>query len=86
MREIKARQTAGADPNEAAATFLAWMGDDPYAFCYQIEKDVTKAFNKSARVAFEKLVRTRFETAPKQPEYNRRRWSAVPGGSRQLHF
>lgn len=76
-RWIKARQAAGADPNETAATFLAWVDDDPYAFCYQIEKDVTKAFNKPGRVAFEKLVRKRFETAPKQPEYNRRRWGAV---------
>jgi hypothetical protein len=76
-RWIRARQAAGADPNETAATFLAWMDDDPYAFCYQIEKDVTKAFNKSGRVAFEKLARARFETAPIQPEYDRRRWGVV---------
>ena len=74
---IKARQTAGADPNETAATFLAWMDDDPYAFCYQIERDVTKAFDKAGRVAFEKLARARFEAAPLQPEYNRRRWGTV---------
>jgi hypothetical protein len=76
-RWIRARQTAGADPNETAATFLAWMDDDPYAFCYQIEKDAAHAFDQSGRVAFEKLVRKRFETAPIQPEYNRRRWGAV---------
>ena len=74
---IKARQTAGADPNETAATFLAWMDDDPYAFCYQIEKDVTKAFDKAGRIVFEKLARSRFEAAPIQPEYNRRRWGTV---------
>ena len=64
---IKARQTAGADPNETAATFLAWMDDDPYAFCYQIEKDVTKAFDKAGRIVFEKLARSRFEAAPSSP-------------------
>ena len=76
-RWVKARQTMGADPNETAARILAWMDDDPYAFCYQIEKDVTKAFNKAGRAAFEKLIRARFEAAPAQPEYNRRRWSEV---------
>lgn len=76
-RWIKASQTAGADPDETAARFLAWMDDDPHAFCYQIEKDATKAFNKAGLAAFEKLARARFETAPIQPEYNRRRRSEV---------
>jgi hypothetical protein len=53
------------------------MDDDPYAFCYQIEKDVTKAFDKAGRIVFEKLARSRFEAAPIQPEYNRRRWGTV---------
>ena len=76
-RWVKARQTMGADPNETAARVLAWMDDDPYAFCCQIEKDLTKAFNKAGRAAFEKLIGARFEAAPAQPEYNRRRWSEV---------
>ncbi|MBI4873420.1 MAG: hypothetical protein HY822_02165 [Acidobacteria bacterium] len=76
-RWVKARQTAGADPNETAARILAWMDDDPYAFCYQIEKDAAKALDKAGRAAFEKSVRARFEAAPAQPEYNRRRWSEV---------
>jgi hypothetical protein len=29
---IKARQAAGADPNETAIRLLAWMESDPYAF------------------------------------------------------
>src|SRR5256885_1933683 len=33
-RWIKARQEASADPRDTASTFLAWMDDDPYAFCY----------------------------------------------------
>ena len=43
------------------------MDDDPYAFCYQIEKDVTKAFDKAGRIVFEKLARSRFEAAPSSP-------------------
>jgi hypothetical protein len=76
-RWVKARQASDADPNGTAARLLAWMDDDPHAFCYQIEKDVTKALDKAGRVAFEKLARARFEAAPIQPEYNRRRWSEV---------
>src|SRR5579864_9188302 len=76
-RWIKARQKAGADPNETAARFLAWMAEDPHAFCYQIEKHAAKAFHKAGLAAFEKLTRTRLETAPIQPECNRRRWSEI---------
>ena len=76
-RWIKARHTSGSDPNETAARVLAWMDDDPYAFCYQIEKDATKAFHKAELAAFEKLARARLDAAPLQPEYNRRRWSEV---------
>ena len=73
-RWIKARQAAGAASNETAATFLAWMDDDPYAFCYQIEKDVTKAFERAGLAAFGSLVRARFEATPAEEEYDRRRW------------
>jgi hypothetical protein len=37
-RWIKARQATGADPDKTTFTLLTWMDDDPYAFCYQIEK------------------------------------------------
>jgi hypothetical protein len=30
---IEARQASGADPDQRVATLLAWMDDDPYAFC-----------------------------------------------------
>src|SRR4029453_1759755 len=49
---IKARQAAGADPDNTASTLLSWMDDDPYAFCYQIEKDAAAAFDKEGLVAF----------------------------------
>jgi hypothetical protein len=39
------------------------MDDDPYAFCYQIEKDASAAFDKAGLAAFEKQVHERFEAA-----------------------
>src|SRR5258708_31115768 len=53
---IKARQASGADPHQTASTLLAWMNDDPYAFCYQIEKYATAAFDRTGLVAFEKQI------------------------------
>jgi len=73
-RWIKARQASGAGPDGTAATLLVWMDNDPYAFCYQIEKEVARAFDKAGLAAFERLIRARFE-APSEQEYDRRRWS-----------
>jgi hypothetical protein len=39
------------------------MDDDPYALCYDIEKDAAKAFDKTGLAAFERQIRTRFEAA-----------------------
>src|SRR5258708_3895130 len=76
---IKARQASGADPHETTSTLLAWMDDDPYAFCYQIEKYATAAFDKVGLAAFEKRIRARFDaTAPQdQSNYDYRHWSGV---------
>jgi hypothetical protein len=85
---IKARQASGADPDETAARLLAWMDDDPYALCYDIEKDASKAFDKAGLAAFERQIRTRFEAAGtvkpaqgkalgREPEYLRRRGSEI---------
>ena len=75
---IKARQGSGADADKTASTLLAWMDDDPYAFCYQIEKDAAAAFNKVGLAAFEKQVRARFEDVAGEPSgYPYRRWSEV---------
>jgi hypothetical protein len=85
---IKARQASGADPNETAARLLAWMDDDPYALCYDIEKDASKAFDKAGLAAFERQIRARFEAVgtakPARgkalghaPEYLRRRGSEI---------
>jgi len=78
---IKARQASDADPDETAARLLAWMDDDPYAFCYEIEKDAVKVFDKAGLAAFEKRIRARFESTAEppgnQPEHLRRHWSEV---------
>jgi hypothetical protein len=84
---IKARQASAADPDETATKLLAWMDDDPYGFCYGIEKDAVKVFDKAGLAAFEKRITARFEAAATakptpgksldQPEYLRRRWSEV---------
>jgi hypothetical protein len=75
---IKARQADGADPDKTAATLLAWMDDDPYAFCYEIEKDTSAAFDQAGRTAFEKQVRARFEAVSEEPaSWPYRRLSAV---------
>jgi hypothetical protein len=75
---IKARQGSGADADMTASTLLAWMDDDPYAFCCQIEKDAVAAFNKAGLAAFEKQVRKRFEAVSGEPSgYPGRRWSEV---------
>ncbi len=75
---IKARQADGANPDKTATALLAWMDDDPYAFCYEIEKDTAAAFDRTGRAAFEKQIRARFEAVSGDPasrEY--RRLSAV---------
>ena len=85
---IKARQASGADPRKTASTLLAWTDDDPYAFCYQIEKDAVKAFDKVGLAAFENQVRARLDAAASakpvpgkppgdQPESLYRHWSDV---------
>src|ERR1017187_5325867 len=49
-RWIKASEASGTDPDETTARLLGWMDNDPYAFCYQIEKEVAKALGQAARV------------------------------------
>jgi len=82
---IKARQADGADPDETATRLLGWMDDDPYAFCYGLEKDIAKVFDKASLAAFVTKARARFDGAMKtkpgadgvskeSPEYLRRRW------------
>lgn len=76
---IRAR-ASNPDAEGTADRLLAWMDNDPYAFCYQIEQHAVKAFTKAGLAAFEKRIRTRFEeaTATKpESDYSRRQWSGV---------
>jgi len=85
---IKARQAEGANPDETASRLLAWMDDDEYGFCYHLEKDAAKVFNKANLAAFVTQIRARFDDAAKgapktdgtlkdRPEYVRRHWGEV---------
>jgi hypothetical protein len=85
---IEARQADGADPDETASRLLTWMDQDDYGFCYRLEMEVVKVFNKANLAAFVKQVRARFDAAAKQttkkddklfehPDYDRRRWGEV---------
>jgi hypothetical protein len=77
-RWIKSRQATGADPQTTAFTLLAWMDDDPYAFCYQIEKDAAAVFDKAGLAAFEKQIRERFDAASTdQSNWTYRRAAAI---------
>jgi hypothetical protein len=78
---IKARQAAGADPDDTAAGLLARMDDDPYGFCYGLEQDAAKAFDKVGLAAFAKQIRARFDAAAttfrSNPDHERRRWGKI---------
>jgi hypothetical protein len=81
---IKARQTAGADPDETAAWLLARMDDDPWGFAYHLERDAVKVMNRASLAAFSRQVRRRFEGEPgavkdkfRDMQHTRGRWGAV---------
>lgn len=77
--EAAEKQIASLVPTEPEL-----MDDDPYGFCYQLEEDAAKMFNKAGLAAFEKQVRTRLDVAAtltpasgessrRNPDYQRRR-------------
>ena len=84
---VKARQAAGADPDETARRLVAWMDDDPYGFCYEIERDLVKVLDKRGLAAVERCIRERFDgkatAAPgpgareRDPAYVRRRAAEI---------
>ena len=76
-RWVKARQRSGAGADETAATLLAWMDDDPYAFCYEIEVQLSRALDRGGRKALEHVIRARYEATPATEDHDRRRWSGV---------
>jgi tetratricopeptide (TPR) repeat protein len=73
---LKARQAAGANPDETATLLLDRMENDPYSFAYQLEREAVKVLHKNGLVAFERAVRRRFE-AKDRTEQARRGWSEI---------
>jgi len=81
---VKARQGAKHDPDETAKTLLAWMDDDPYGFCFDLDREVGKVLNKKGVDAFVRQIRSKFETSQvkdkkekSSPSYPSRRWGGV---------
>ena len=85
---IQARQANQADPDDTAKQLLTWIDQDDYGFCYRLEMDAVKVFNKANLAAFVNLVRARFDATAKRtakeddklrerPDYLRRRWGEV---------
>jgi tetratricopeptide (TPR) repeat protein len=82
---IAARQTAGADPGQTAEFLLAWMDDDDYGFCNDLERSAVKVLDRAGLEAFEREVQVRFEAAyaaarkreDRALNYDRDRWGQM---------
>ena len=81
---IKARQAAKADWEETAKSLVAWMEDDPYGFCHNLDREAVKVLDKKGLEAFAGQIRAKFESALTEgdeekrfPEYARRRWGGA---------
>ena len=81
---IKAREVAGADPNETAKALLAWMEDDAYGFCHDLDREAVKVLGRQGLDAFVGQIRSKFESSLLQdeknerfPGYARRRWGGA---------
>jgi hypothetical protein len=58
---VQARQAAGAAADETATRLLEWMDDDPFGFCYQLEREVAKVLDAPGLAALARQVRTRLD-------------------------
>lgn len=85
---IRARQAAGAEPDQTVVRLLEWMDDDPYGFASDLDKEAAKVLDKAGLAAFMKQVRARFAAAAtakptpgesfrRNPDYQLRRWGAA---------
>ena len=81
---IKARKAAKVDWDETAKSLVAWMEDDPYGFCHDLDREAVKVLDKKGLDAFVRQIRSKFESALTQdekdkrfPEYARRRWGSA---------
>lgn len=62
---IRARQAAGAEADETAATLLAWMDDDDQGYFLHLETDVVKVLDRPGSRALERAVQGRVEQSEK---------------------
>jgi hypothetical protein len=81
---IQASQAANHDPDEIAKSLLAWMEDDPYGFCHDLNREAVKVLDKMGLDAFVRRIRAKFESTltlhdneKHYPGYARRRWGGV---------
>ena len=85
---IKARQAAGVDRGQTARLLLAWMDDDDYGFCNDLEHSAARVLDRAGLEAFEREVRARFDkecaalgkekgSAAANPNYARNRWGGM---------
>ncbi len=49
---IRARQKAGAAPDETVAVILGWMKNDDYGFCHDLEGEIAGALNSDGFTVF----------------------------------
>lgn len=78
---VQARQTSGASAEETIADLVAWMDDDPYGFCLDLERDVARVMNALHLATFERVARARLRSSAPDDRgragYPRRRWTEV---------
>lgn len=87
---MKARQAAGASPEDTATRLLGWIEEDPYGFCFGLERDLARVLDKAGLAALVQQVRDRFDApgsceaeGSPRPDQERRRWGGV---LRALHL
>ena len=78
---IRARQAGGADPEATAQMLVAWMDDDPYGFCYHLDREASKVLDRKGLGPLVDQIRLRYEAcraagdeSEGTPAYARRRW------------
>lgn len=75
---VRARRRAKANPAETVSALAAWMDDDPYGFCLDLERRVSGVLDRRHLAAFERKARQRLNDAAPDDGgskgYPRRRW------------
>ena len=82
---IRACQATGANRDELAKSLLAWIDDDPYGYCFHLDREAVEVLDKDGLEALGRLVRVKYEIEAKQRKkekdnfsgFGRRRWVRV---------